>query len=116
MLVQYGSRLGRHVARSRGGDGNDASKPTWTVFPFLGTFPLLIFHTERRMSSAAVPRHAAPGFWARIQDLILPIGVIASILVIIVPVPAELMDLLLAANITIAVIMLLTTLYVRTPL
>ncbi len=68
------------------------------------------------MSSAAVPRWAAPGFWARFQDLILPIGMIASILVIMVPVPAELMDLLLAANITIAVIMLLTTLYVRTPL
>ena len=72
--------------------------------------------TEQRMSSAAVPRPAAPGPWARIQDLILPIGMIASILVIMVPVPAELMDLLLAANITIAVIMLLTTLYVRTPL
>ena len=68
------------------------------------------------MSSAAVPRPAAPGPWARIQDLILPIGMIASVLVIMVPVPAELMDLLLAANITIAVIMLLTTLYVRTPL
>ena len=68
------------------------------------------------MSSAAVPRWAAPGSWARIQDLILPIGMIASVLVIMVPVPAELMDLLLAANITIAVIMLLTTLYVRTPL
>ena len=68
------------------------------------------------MSSAAVPRSAAPGPWARIQDLILPIGMIASVLVIMVPVPAELMDLLLAANITIAVIMLLTTLYVRTPL
>jgi flagellar biosynthesis protein FlhA len=68
------------------------------------------------MSSAAVPRSAAPGSWARIQDLILPIGMIASVLVIMVPVPAELMDLLLAANITIAVIMLLTTLYVRTPL
>ena len=68
------------------------------------------------MSSAAVPRWAAPGPWARIQDLILPIGMIASVLVIMVPVPAELMDLLLAANITIAVIMLLTTLYVRTPL
>ena len=64
----------------------------------------------------AVPRTAAPGPWARIQDLILPIGMIASVLVIMVPVPAELMDLLLAANITIAVIMLLTTLYVRTPL
>ena len=68
------------------------------------------------MPSVAVPRGAAPGSWARIQDLILPIGMIASVLVIMVPVPAELMDLLLAANITIAVIMLLTTLYVRTPL
>jgi flagellar biosynthesis protein FlhA len=68
------------------------------------------------MASAAVPRWAAPGVLARIQDLILPIGMIASVLVIMVPVPAELMDLLLAANITVAVIMLLTTIYVRTPL
>ncbi len=68
------------------------------------------------MSSVAMPRPAAPGPWARIQDLILPIGLVASLLVILMPVPAELMDLLLAANITIAVIMLLTTLYVRTPL
>ncbi len=68
------------------------------------------------MSSATAPRLAANGLWARIPDLILPIGMIASVLVIMVPVPAELMDLLLAANITIAVVMLLTTLYVRTPL
>jgi flagellar biosynthesis protein FlhA len=68
------------------------------------------------MPAATVPHSAASGPWARIQELILPIGMIASILVIMVPVPAELMDLLLAANITIAVIMLLTTLYVRTPL
>ena len=68
------------------------------------------------MPSVAMPRPAAPGPWARIQDLILPVGLIASVLVILTPVPAELMDVLLAANITIAVIMLLTTLYVRTPL
>ena len=68
------------------------------------------------MSPVAVPRTAGMGPWARIQDLILPIGMVASILVILTPVPAGLMDLLLAANITIAVIMLLTTLYVRTPL
>lgn len=68
------------------------------------------------MSLAAVPRPAAPGLLARIQDLILPIGLIASILVILTPMPADLMDVLLSANITIAVIMLLTTLYVRTPL
>jgi len=52
----------------------------------------------------------------RVQDLILPLGLIASVLVILVPLPPALMDLLLSANVTVAVIMLLTTLYVRTPL
>ena len=79
-------------------------------------YPPAPYHMEPRMSSVAVPRPAATGPWARIQDLILPIGMVASILVILTPVPAGLMDLLLAANITIAVMMLLTTLYVRTPL
>jgi flagellar biosynthesis protein FlhA len=52
--------------------------------------------------------------WGR--ELILPIAMIASVLVIMVPLPAALMDVLLATNITIAVIVLLTTIYVRTPL
>jgi flagellar biosynthesis protein FlhA len=69
------------------------------------------------MSSAVLPRAGVtPGPWARIQDLILPVGLIASILVILMPLPPALMDLLLASNIMIAVIMLLTTVYVRTPL
>ena len=46
----------------------------------------------------------------------MPVGIIASVLVIMVPLPADLMDVLLASNITVAVIMLLTTIYVRTPL
>ncbi|MFV1966991.1 MAG: flagellar biosynthesis protein FlhA [Pirellulaceae bacterium] len=53
---------------------------------------------------------------AQWQDLILPIGIISSVLVILIPMPAILMDVLLAANITIAVIVLLTTIYVTTPL
>jgi flagellar biosynthesis protein FlhA len=68
------------------------------------------------MASGVVPRAAPVGLLARSQDLILPVGIIASILVIIVPIPAPLLDLLLSTNITIAVIMLLTTIYVRTPL
>ncbi len=56
------------------------------------------------------------GLIRRIQDLILPIAIVASVLVIMVPLPAALMDVLLAANITVAVIVLLTTIYVRTPL
>ncbi len=53
---------------------------------------------------------------SRAQELILPVGIIASVLVIMVPLPTMLMDFLLAANITVAVIVLLTTVYVRTPL
>jgi len=54
--------------------------------------------------------------FARIQDLIFPVGIIASVLVILLPLPPALMDVLLSSNIAIGVIMLLTTIYVRTPL
>jgi flagellar biosynthesis protein FlhA len=66
------------------------------------------------MAFAAVPR---AGFSLdRPQDLILPLAVVGSVLVVLVPMPAVLMDLLLSANIAVAVIILLTTIYVRTPL
>ena len=68
------------------------------------------------MASGALPRAGRPLPIARAQDLILPLGLISSVLVILVPLPAPLMDMLLSANITVAVIMLLTTIYVRTPL
>lgn len=64
-------------------------------------------------ASGAIP---SLGRFARIQDLILPIAIIASVLVIMVPLPSALMDVLLAWNITLAIIVLLTTIYVRTPL
>jgi flagellar biosynthesis protein FlhA len=53
---------------------------------------------------------------SRWQDLVLPLGLIASVLVIIVPLPPAALDVLLAANVTVSVIVLLTTIYVRTPL
>ena len=52
----------------------------------------------------------------RYGDLVLPIAIIGSVLVIIMPLPPGLMSVLLIANITVAVIILLTTVYVRTPL
>lgn len=52
----------------------------------------------------------------RYRDLVLPIGIIACLVIILVPLPPLLMDLLLAGNITIGVIVLLTTVYVSTPL
>lgn len=52
----------------------------------------------------------------RIQDLVFPVAMIASVLVILVPLPTEIMDVLLASNISLSVIILLTTIYIRTPL
>lgn len=58
----------------------------------------------------------SPHWLRRLQELLLPLAFIASVLVIMVPLPPMLMDVLLAANITVAVIVLLTTIYVRSPL
>ena len=68
------------------------------------------------MASGALPAAGARNVLSRGADLILPLGFIASVLVIMVPMPPALMDVLLAINISVAVIMLLTTIYVRTPL
>jgi flagellar biosynthesis protein FlhA len=68
------------------------------------------------MASGALPRPAAGFPLGQAKDLILPVGLIASVLVILVPLPSPLMDVLLASNVALAVIILLTTVYVRTPL
>ena len=52
----------------------------------------------------------------RWQDLIIPLGIIASILVLLIPVPTWLLDVFLACNVTFAVIILLTTLNIKTSL
>lgn len=49
-------------------------------------------------------------------DYLLPVGIIACLMVIFVPLPPQLMDILLAANISIAVVILLTTIYIKSPL
>ena len=68
------------------------------------------------MASGALPRSAAALPLTRPQDWILPLGLIASVLVILVPLPPVLMDVALSANVAVAVVVLLTTIYVRTPL
>jgi flagellar biosynthesis protein FlhA len=68
------------------------------------------------MAQAASLRAGAAFPLSWLQDLVLPVGIISSVLVLMIPLPPGLLDVLLSANITIAVIMLLTTIYVRTPL
>lgn len=54
--------------------------------------------------------------WTISTGLAFPILIVTSVLVLISPLPPMLLDLLLAANITISVVILLTTIYVGKPL
>lgn len=61
---------------------------------------------------------ARASLWAvaKPQELVFPVALVVSVLVLLVTLPSTVMDFLLAINITLAVIMLLTTVYVRAPL
>jgi flagellar biosynthesis protein FlhA len=54
--------------------------------------------------------------WSKINEFVLPVAIIGCLLVFLVPIPGALLDVLLAANIAIGLVILLTTLHVRTPL
>jgi len=47
--------------------------------------------------------------------LVLPVIIVGAILVFVIPIPPGLLDVLLSANLTLAVVVLLTTLAIRTP-
>lgn len=54
--------------------------------------------------------------WSKLNEFVLPLAIIACLLVFLVPLPGPAMDCLLAGNIAIGLVVLLTTLYVRSPL
>ncbi len=53
--------------------------------------------------------------WRRTSGLVLPIIIVGAILVFVIPIPPGLLDVLLSANLSLAVVVLLTTLAIRTP-
>ncbi|MDZ4851830.1 MAG: flagellar biosynthesis protein FlhA [Pirellulaceae bacterium] len=55
-------------------------------------------------------------FLNRSRDFVFPIGVVACVIVILVPLPPFLLDILLSMNIAIAAIVLLTTISISSPL
>ena len=57
----------------------------------------------------------APAGWSRLTGAVLPATIIGAILVFVVPVPPAVLDVLLSANVTLAVLVLLTTLAIRAP-
>ncbi|MEM8781703.1 MAG: flagellar biosynthesis protein FlhA [Planctomycetota bacterium] len=72
--------------------------------------------------ATTIPASSSGGvaaFWAvfeRYKPLLVPIAVIGMIAVIVVPLPIFLMDALIAANIGIAALILMTVIFVKSPL
>src|SRR6476661_10650745 len=50
------------------------------------------------------------------RGMLFPVAFISLLLVILVPLPPSILDVLLVANLTLSVIVLVTTIYVRSPL
>ncbi|MGE3819318.1 MAG: flagellar biosynthesis protein FlhA [Isosphaeraceae bacterium] len=71
--------------------------------------------TALTSSSLSNVASSTAGGWSRLNAVVLPVTIVGAVLVFIVPVPPAVLDLLLSANITLAVLVLLTTLSIRTP-
>jgi flagellar biosynthesis protein FlhA len=73
-----------------------------------------------RMSSART--QTQPGFGGlvdrlvRFRHLMVPIGFLSLIVVLVIPLPPAIMDLMLAFNISLSAVILMTTIYMRKPL
>jgi flagellar biosynthesis protein FlhA len=63
-------------------------------------------------TSVAVPR----GISAQLLDYLIPAAILLAVLVVMAPVPAAVVDVMLAANLTVSVLALLGALAARTPL
>jgi flagellar biosynthesis protein FlhA len=53
---------------------------------------------------------------SNLVKMAVPVGVIGIILLLVVPIPAGLLDILIIINILLALVILLTTMFVRKPL
>src|SRR5271155_3565387 len=62
---------------------------------------------------------ASPTLFKRLSDnrgMVFPLAFVALLLVVLVPLPTVVLDFLLIINITLSVVILVTTIYVKSPL
>jgi flagellar biosynthesis protein FlhA len=73
----------------------------------------------RKERAAAAPAGVAvalpTGFIANWREFVVPIGVLGIVMAMITPLPPFLMDVLISANITLSVVVLLVALYITKP-
>lgn len=68
------------------------------------------------MAKSALANLKVPGVLKKYHGMVLPIGALALILAILIPLPTSLMDFLLLVNITLSGVVLLTVMYINGPL
>jgi flagellar biosynthesis protein FlhA len=68
------------------------------------------------MAIAALENNGVLNWLNRNRGLLVPIGAMSLIIVILMPLPPEMMDVLLSINITLSALILMTTLYITHPL
>src|SRR5580692_6759279 len=72
---------------------------------------------KERVPASSSPPAVAPqaGFIANWREFVVPMGVLGIVMAMITPLPPFLMDVLISANITLSVIVLLVSLYITKP-
>ena len=60
-----------------------------------------------------MPDRLPPRVWWQRTDILIAIGVIAVVLMLIVPIPAMLLDFLIAVNFALGLIVLISVMYMR---
>src|SRR5262249_28040336 len=104
----YGSRRGFGIHLSRPGSSpgrKDGGGSAFAVLCARGTLERTMAAAPKSIAAPLVPR----------REWFLPIAAVAIVFVMLVPVPAFLLDLLLATSITLAVIVLLASLQILRP-
>ena len=80
---------------------------------------LQIFWGLRSVLEQALAAITLSGSFSRLKglnDIIMAVGIIAVLAIMIIPMPAVVLDLMLSVNISLAIVILLTTIYVHRPL
>ncbi len=68
------------------------------------------------LAQTSTPKQSAPGDRRRLAQVGVPVAVVAIVVMLVVPMPAFVLDLLISANITAALLILLTAMFVHRPL
>ncbi|MGQ9674405.1 MAG: flagellar biosynthesis protein FlhA [Chloroflexota bacterium] len=68
------------------------------------------------MATQTIPRHSGLSALLKYSDIVLAVAVVMIVAMMIVPLPADLLDVLLTLNISAAMIMLLVSMYILEPL